>query len=542
MPETETQNASFLSPRAGAVAPYLILSLIVLAVYANVFNNAFLFDDDLLIKINDYLRGWGHIGDILTGSTTSGAHIVGGFFRPLQILLYLFAFHLGDGGTYWFHALNLGLHIANTCFVYKIGVKLGFNPKAVFWGALLWGVHPIHTEAVTYISGTADPLSVFFCLWAIVILLPDFTPRKILAVIPLFLLGLVSKETMAMFPLLVMACLFYASPDRLKARTYFRTWPLWIIALAFAYWRTQMQGLDGPQTYGRFYAMPQFADLKAYADEPIFRVYTFLATLPEYLRLLIWPSDLHMERSFPIQPTLWAWIVWGGIVIIAFAMGHIAYSCKIKRGLEISWGFLWFAAAHAPDTGLLIPMNALFLEHWMYLPSIGLFLGLSQTAFLFAKNSPRFMPVFCSVLAAVLSVALSVKTFNQNEIWRDAPTFYNNIFKYGEKSARARNNLALYYSENGQLKLSAEQLEQAIAAADIYAETHYNLALTILRLSEDKESIAKAMAHLNRSLEIQPNFYRSYKTMGDIYDILLHDKEKAAFYHAKADDLLNQRK
>jgi tetratricopeptide (TPR) repeat protein len=535
MPSTETPNNNFLPPYARVIAPYLILSLIVFAAYGNIFDNAFLFDDDLLIKINTYLRGWSHVGDLLTGSTTSGAHIMGGFYRPVQMLLYLFAFHLGDGQPFWFHALNLGLHIANVCFVYKIGAKLGFDAKAAFLGALLWGVHPIHTEAVTYISGTADPLSVFFCLGAIIILLPDFSPRKILTVIPLFLLGLVSKETSVIFPLLVMVCLFYVSPERLKPRTYFRTWPLWVIALVFAYWRTHAAGLDGPQTYGRFYDMPQFADLKVYAEQPIYRIYTFLATLPEYLQLLVWPTNLHMERSFPIQPTFWDWGVMGGVMMIVFAAAHIAYSVKIRRGLELGWGFLWFAAAHAPDTGLLVPMNALFLEHWMYFPSIGLFLGLAQTVFVLTKKSPRAVPVFCSAAALIFAFALSV-------IWHDPPVFYNNIFKYGERSARARNNLALYYSDNSQLRAAVEQLELGIASSDIYAETQYNLALIIMRLSENKESAAQAIKHLERSLEIQPNFYRSYKTLGEIYEIVLHDKKKADFYYARANELLNQQK
>ena len=323
MPTTKTKSNDFLSPEMQAFAPYLILVLIVFSAYGNIFENGFLFDDSLLIEINDYLRGWSHIGDILTGSTTSGAHIEGGFYRPLQILLYLFAFNFGEGTTTWFHAINLALHLANTCFVYRIGTKLGFNANGVFLAALIWGVHPVHTEAVTYMSGTADPLSAFFCLWAIAVLLPDFTPRKIVIIIPLFLLGLVSKEATSMFPLLVMVCLFYTSKNRFSPRTYFRTWPLWIISLVFVYWRMTAEGFDGPQTYDRFYMMPQFSDLKAYANEPLYRVYTFLATLPNYLQLLIWPTDLHMERSFPIQPTFWTWIVIAGVMMIVFAAGHI---------------------------------------------------------------------------------------------------------------------------------------------------------------------------------------------------------------------------
>ncbi|MFA5041333.1 MAG: hypothetical protein WC464_06850, partial [Bdellovibrionales bacterium] len=392
MSQPATQTDDFLSPRMMLLAPYLILALVVFAAYANTFNNGFLFDDSLIIEINEYLRGWNHIGDILTTSTTSGAHIDGGFYRPVQILLYLIAFQLGDGNAFWFHLLNLSLHIANTCFVYRLGTKLGFNAKGVFLAALVWGVHPLHTEAVTYMSATADTLSAFFCLWAIVVLLPDITQKKILKVIPLFLLGLVSKEVTVMFPLLVMACLFYLNDKRLSPRTYYRTWPLWLITLIFVAWRSTAEGFDGPQSYDRFYAMPQFSDMKLYAAEPIYRIYTFFATLPNYLELLIWPTGLHMERVFPIQSYV-SGVVAAGIMMIVFAAGHIAYSCRIKRGLELSWGFLWFAAAHSPDTGLLFPMNSLFLEHWMYLPSVGLFLGIAQTLVVLTKNKPRALPV-----------------------------------------------------------------------------------------------------------------------------------------------------
>jgi protein O-mannosyl-transferase len=536
----ETQRDDLLPPLVRLVAPYLFLALAVFAAYGNIFDNVFLFDDDLTIKLNTYLEGWGHIGNILTSSTTSGAHILGGFYRPLQILLYLFAFHLGDGGTLWFHVLNLGLHIANTCFLFRLGTKLGFNTKGVFLAALVWGVHPIHTEAVTYMSGTADPLFAFFCLWAIVVLLPDFSPRKILITLPLFLLGIAGKETAVVLPLLVMVCLFYVSPERLKPRTYFRTWPLWSISLIYVFWRVTVSGFDGPQTYARLYEMPDYAQLKIYAAEPFYRLYTFLATLPQYVELLVWPANLHMERSFPIHTSLGSWPVATGIVIALFMAGHIAYSSKTKHWLGLSWGFLWFAAAHAPDTGLLVPMNSLFLEHWMYLPSVGLFLGVAQTLTTLTKGLPRAVPALCSVAALGIALAFSVKTFDQNKIWANPILFYKNIFENGESSARAHNNLALYYSDLGQYDAAIEQFNEAVKISDIYAETRHNLATTYLLKSESRENIEKAVENLERSIQIQPTFYRSYRLLGYIYGSLLHDKKKADYYSAKAETLFNQ--
>ena len=538
---TEAHLHDFLPAPVRAIAPYWVLALIVFAAYGNIYDNAFLFDDDLIITLNTYLRGWSHIGDILTGSTISGAHIAGGFYRPMQILLYLLAFHAGDGSSFWFHTLNLALHAANTCFVYRLGTKLGFDARGVFLAALVWGLHPLHTEAVTYMSATADPLFAFFCLWAIIVLLPDFTPRKILITFPLFLLGLLSKETAVMFPLLVMACLFYTSPQRLDFRLYRRTIPFWIVALAYVFWRTHAAGFDGPQTYAHYYALPQFSDLKMYAEHPIDRVYTFFATLPFYLKLLIWPTGLHMERSFTIYRSFLSIPVAAGLTMVVFALAHCVHSCRANAWIEMSWGFLWFAAAHAPDTGLLVPMNSLFLEHWMYLPTVGLLLGLAQTVVGLTHNHARAFLLASGAATIGWAICFFCMTYDQNKLWHDPVVFYNNIFAYGENSARAHNNLALYYSDHGQYTKAIEQFDLAIKVSDTYAETRYNLALTYLRNAEQENYVAKAIQNLQRSLELEPGFYRSYQALGNVYDLLLHDKDKAASYRAKAEALFNRR-
>jgi tetratricopeptide (TPR) repeat protein len=537
---SETHRDDFLPGPARAAAPYFVLALAVFAVYGNIFGNTFLFDDDLLIRINVWLRDWSHIGDILTGSTTGGAHIAGGFYRPAQMLLYLILYHLGEGSVFGFHCLNLVLHIANTCLVYKLGSKLKFAPEGVFLAALVWGLHPLHTEAVTYMSGTADPLFAFCCLTSIIILLPDFTPRKILAIFPLFLLGLLSKETMVMFPLLVMICLYFTSPNRLKFRTYMKTWPLWVVSLAYVGWRMQAKGFDGPQTFSHYYGMPEFSALKMYAEHPLDRIYTFFATLPAYLKLLIWPTGLHMERSFGIYAALMLAPVIEGIGLILCAAGVVFYEIRTSRARALSWGLLWFAAAHSPDTGLLIPMNALFLEHWMYLPTVGLFLGIAQTLAMFLQKRNSIERAVVMGAALGMAAIFSVMTYQQNAVWHDPVSFYENIFANGENSARARNNLALYYSDQHEYAKALDQFRQAVKVSDTYAETRYNLAITYLHLPDRSGNIQMAIENLNRSLQIDPGFYRSYQLLGEIYGTLLGDKEKADYYNRLGSVLANK--
>ncbi|MDE2029240.1 MAG: tetratricopeptide repeat protein, partial [Alphaproteobacteria bacterium] len=537
---------------ARRIAPYFLLALAVFAFYGNVYDNSFLFDDDLLITINQNLLSWSHIGGILTGSTTSGAHIAGGFYRPLQMLLYLVVYQFWGKSTFAFHLLNLVLHAANACLVYRLGTKLDFKRGGVFLAALVWALHPLHTEAVTYMSATADPLFSFFCLSAVLVLLPDpmsghgtsISSRKIFAVIPLFLLALVSKETAVMLPLLVMACLFYISPRRLDPRTYVRTWPLWVVTIVYSYWRAHAAWLDGPHTYERIYALPQFATMNLYAHHFIYRLYTFFATLPAYAALLAWPTGLHMERSFAVYTSLWRVSVLTGMGMFLFAAAHIVRSAvasgkmKPNAGLPMAWGLLWFFTAHAPDSGLAVAVNSLLLEHWMYLPSAGLFLGIGETLAGMTPDRPR-IAMACGAAAFLFAMIMGCKTYAQNEIWHDPVVFYNNIFAHGEQSARAHNNLALYYDDRGDIPDAITQFKKAIAISDTYAETRYNLALAYLSLPDARAHVQEARDNLTRALAIDPNFYRAWGAMAGVYT-LEGNRKKAAQCAARANALIKE--
>src|SRR5271154_2856454 len=120
-------SPSRLSAQADKWIPYVVLVLAVFAVYGNVYENAFLYDDESLILKNIFLRSWHSIGAIFSTSITAGANIPGGFYRPLQILLYLIIYQFAGLSTPAFHLLNIGLHAANVCLVYLLGRKLRFS-------------------------------------------------------------------------------------------------------------------------------------------------------------------------------------------------------------------------------------------------------------------------------------------------------------------------------------------------------------------------------------------------------------------------------
>lgn len=502
---------------------YYILALAVFAAYSNVYGNAFLYDDEALILKNTFLRDWDHIGAIFSASITAGAHIPGGFYRPVQILLYLLIYQAFGDSSFAFHLLNVALHTANACLIYRFGKKLRFNPAVAFSTTLLWALHPMQVEAITYVSGTADPLFVFFVLLGLLVIVPRFQPQRILASIPLFILALLSKEEAIIFPLLVASCIFLLDRERLRPKTYLRLAPLFIVAALYYIAHNYFLGFGG-------YALYQQDD--AYANSILCRIYTFLATLPYYLGILVWPVHLHYDRDFKYVTDLWNLPVMAGIGMIGIAATQIILG-RNRRALAFSWGLLWFAAAHLLHTGILKPVNASLLEHWLYLPSIGLFLGTGQSL-ASIKWQRQQRKRYEIGLLAVVALTLGIMSYEQNEVWHDAETFYLNIFKNGEPSPRAHGNLGVLYALSGRYDEALEQYDLAIKySGDNLASAHHDLAITLLNGPHGKDFTQEAIRHLKRALEIDPDYYAASLALAAVYK-QMGDTSQAAYYSAWA--------
>ncbi len=532
---------NLLPPEGQKYAVYYLLIIAVLVAYRNIYDNAFLFDDEFLIINNEYLRHWSSLGKILTSQTTAGADTYGSFYRPLQNLLYLIVYQFSGLSLPQYHLLNVFLHVANACLVYRLGCKLGFKSFMAFLAALIWALHPLQVEAVTYISATADPLYTLFCLLGVMAVLPDFTRRKILMACPILVLALLSKETAVVFPLLVMSCMFLLSKERLKPVLYLRTWPFWLIIILYVAARPLLLHLNDFQFFDR----PQMV-YQLYRGHVYYRLLTCFATLPSYLGLLAWPTHLHMDRDFPVYLHFWYPETLAGAGLVALAFGQImstfsrlrkANETSIKDGLAVSWALLWFAAAHLLHTGILVPVNSLFLEHWMYLPSVGLFLGLGQAIQLqFERPQLQKYKFTATTLTLAIAGLLGFLTYHQNATWINPDVFYNRILSYGETSARAHNNLGNYYSSEENYEQALEQYRLGLKTADTHPEIHLNIALLLLKLPPQAAHINEAIDELKRSIEIDPNYYSSYEALAEIYAYQKDDK-KESYYRNRAEEI-----
>ena len=147
--------------RVGAI---LVIIAATFLVYWPAQRNGFVWDDTALVQRDPLIRSWRLIPEgfrhfLFLDATASN------FYRPLQRLTFTGDYALHDRNARGWHLTSIYVHLAAALALFFLAEKLLAPTVGRGWAcaiALLWAVHPLHTSAVTYISGRADPLQAFF--------------------------------------------------------------------------------------------------------------------------------------------------------------------------------------------------------------------------------------------------------------------------------------------------------------------------------------------------------------------------------------------
>lgn len=508
-------------------SPLALMAAVFIA-YSGVFSNQFLFDDEFLIQKNQFIRSVDALPRLFLASSTEGSGGHDSFYRPLQTLAYWVVFHLAGQSTAAFHLLNLSLHAAAAVCVYEFGLLLGLAEAGALLATLLWALHPVHTEAVTYMSATADPMYALFCLLVVICLWRLRGARRWIFSLGAAIAALLSKESAAVLPLLVMVSEWArevraggskAGASGRAART---SIPFWILLGLYLIFRKTVLNFDNSFQF--------YHQANVYTESVWVRFCTFLATLPSYLGVLAWPAGLHMERSFSVYTDISFTPVWTGLILFFAMLGLGLWGFTRER----SWAFFipaWALAAHATQCGVVLPVNSFFLEHWLYLPSVSLFLGLGWWIDRMSAG-PVWSRQGARVLAVTAALVLGVATFTHNRTWADPIVFYRNILKYSDGTARVHNNLGMALSDQGRTAEAIQEYQKAISISDTYPNSHHNLALAYLHQGRVEDAIGE----LQRAVTLDPGFYPSYVFLARIYQ-QRGDAARAEFYTRKFEQI-----
>ncbi len=517
---------------------YLLIAIALLAVgfilYAPNLKNGLFWDDNDWIVNNVYVHSfsWANLKFIFSHDALAAIGLKSNYYRPFLFFTFMLNYLVGGVKPVIYHLTNNLIHIGNAILIFFLLDKFIKKRLVAILASLLFLIHPLQTEAVTYVAGRGDPLSVFLMLLALTTFLYEYRFCSYL----LAILAILSRETAFLFPLYLMVFLiafiykdgFLISFKKslIKALPFF--------GISFIYGISRLTVFNFQSTLNFYYNLSN-----AYTQHLSYRIYTFLHALAVYFRLIFIPTGLHMEREILVSTSLFQWPVWLGVLIILLIGINLLVLYKKERAdihlfsnkgrsskktapsESISsfrvWFFAWgfFFVGLTPTSGIF-PINALIYEHWLYFSLFGFFTLLAfylDVVFNFLKSKARPIFYITVVLFSAYLVFLSVQTVRRNIIWGKPDTFYQDIIKYEPTNIRAINNLAMYYVDHNRAKEAEDLYWRAIKLNDIIPAPYYNLG-NILR---DRKDIAGALELYKKSIEVDPQFSYGYMNIAAIY-------------------------
>ncbi|OIO39631.1 MAG: hypothetical protein AUJ75_01085 [Candidatus Omnitrophica bacterium CG1_02_49_10] len=492
-----------------ALLSILIISAIVIlgiSIYANTFMNGFVWDDGGLISGNLYIKDAKYIPKIFTTNLYRGSGIEGNFYRPAQSLSLMFDYAVWRLDPFGYHIQNLLFHILSAILIYLVLFYLFRNRAASVISSVLFLVHPVQVQAVGYIAGRADPLALFFMLLSLLLFIRSRRHYDILHIFSIFsfICALLSKEMAAIFPLLLLLLNVYfrkgVHKNALELDKGIRDYlPYFVIIFIYILLRATVLNFV---TGGLFM---ETAGTGLYE-----KLLAFVKVITLYIGIIFLPFNLHIERTMMMPRSAFEPFMLLSIFIVTVML--LAITDTFKRRPQISFGLSWFLIALIPVSNIF-PINAQIAEHWLYLPSIGLFLAASS---FFVSNIDGKMMVRrpAAISFVILIFIFSVLTIRQNMFWKDDITLYHYTLKFADStSARMHSNLALAYQNEKMHEKAIVEYRRALAISPNLPQTYNNLA----NIYNELGLFELAIENYLKAIGIKPDYPEAHSNLGTVY-------------------------
>lgn len=500
--------------------PIGLILVLTWAAYLNTFHVPFVFDDLASIVENPTLS---RFMDSFHTPNEYGVTVAG---RPVLNVSLAVSYAISGMEPWGYHLSNLVIHSAAALFLYgAIRRTLNRAPMAASLRArsteiagataLLWAVHPLQTESVTYVIQRAESLmGMFFLLTFYAVARSIDSPRPVLwqglAVIAC-ILSAGTKEVAATAPLLV---LFY---DRAFAAGTFREalrqrWGLYLGLLLSWGWLWILNASTGVSRGGMFtFSWPIASRYWASQTEAIVH----------YLRLSFWPHPLVFEYGLPRMPEGWR------LPIFALFVTFLVVATLIALWKTPRVGFLgaWFLAILSPTS--LIPGTLQWtVEHRMYLSLAAV---LVASVCWIASKAGRAGLVVLFLIAPVAAVA----TARRNNDYRDDLTLWGRTLEDAPESSIAHGNMATALFNRGRSEEALVHYEEAARLDPTPPNVHYNLGLAYARAGR----VNDALKEYEICARLNPRHYPAYYKAGE----LLRNEGRRAEAEAKFKAALEQK-
>ncbi|MFH1379984.1 MAG: hypothetical protein ABII23_06875, partial [bacterium] len=368
----------------------IILSLLTIGVFANTFDVPFAWDDEDNIIENEYVTNppspfiyftpdyWEAYSSITRYGTR---------YLPLRTLTFAIDYYFWKARPFGYHVTNLIFHLANVLLVYICALMLFANVEFALFGALIFAVHPMHVESVTWIKNRTDLITLIFYLLGLILYIKSNNMVKdvqqkvssikyqvsndknqkssikyqkylfLLGSVCCYVLTLMSKEMGITLPVIILLYIICFVDKKMWKKAFFTTLPLWLVCYAYLYFKLFIiksgSAFDFKQIHIGLYS----------------HVLVVLKSIVHYVFLMVFPFSFNPDRSIGIPVSMFEPYV---LVSMAAIVLFIIIAVKLyRRSSPGFFSFLWIFVTLGPVSNVFFIVTRPIAEQRLYIPSVG---------------------------------------------------------------------------------------------------------------------------------------------------------------------------
>ncbi|SRR5581483_353751 len=486
-------------PRAFLIA--CLIATITTAAFLPVLWNGFVgWDDYVVLLSNADYRGLGlrQLGWMFTSLMS--------LYRPLTWMTFGADYLIWGMNPHGYHVTSLVFHSANAVLVYFVAARLlslavsgadaGAVRFAAVFSALLFALHPLRVEPVSWASGRENVVAGFFIFLSLLFYIRAAewnSGRKwLIAAYTAYALSLLSKASGMTLPLVLLALDFYplrrlsGGPRKSLSAHMERVWlekiPFLLLAVAAALLSIVAKREGGA-----------LADSKIWANLP-----RALYAIGMYVWKTVFPVNLSPIYPVPDSSEIWGWPL---IIFPAIVIGITTAAIILRRRYPaVATGWFCYVALLLPSSGIVKYGPQLVADRYTYLPDVVLAICAGGAALYVWRKAPRQLVLPALIATTAVLFCFGVLTWRQAHIWRDSESLFRRAVAVAPRSVIAHHNLASVLVGDGRYEEAAAEYRRALAIRD-YPDGHTALADLFSRQNKFDEAIR----HDREAIRLEPS-------------------------------------
>lgn len=419
-------------------------------------------------------------------------------YQPLPVMSFAVNYHFTGLDTFPLHLVNLCFHVANVILVFQFIKLLTSNINIAIIVSLLFGIHPMNVEAVSWISARSSSMYTFFYLFALIYYLKylkqDFKSKNLIITAIFFLLSLFSKAQAVTLPVMLLLIDFYFERNLLSRKVVREKILFFILSLVFGIVTLLNKGTITNLTEGM---------IIAYTPVDIFFItcYSFLF----YFFKLILPINLCSVYVYPPKTgELLPWEYYFSAVALLLILVLIF---KIRKNKQVFFAIALFFITISINIQIIPSRLFVVAERYAYFPYVGLYLVPLFLIFQLKEKRnliyKKCLPFFIAVLI-IYSAFSSYAVINRNLVWKNDETLMSDIIAKNPPVmylANAHGIRGLYFKKLKRNPEAIADLSESIRLKPDEYKNYYNRALTFVDLNNKQA----ALQDFSKAIALKPD-------------------------------------